>query len=119
MCINDLATTYTIMEVATMEKQTFYVSVPHLTCSAYPGALPYDFKLELEPHKARVFQRLFGYIYQLESSNMVRAHLPFIPYHMDELNHDIDHRYKQIYALIHEFGDEQAREFVEQMPYFS
>lgn len=119
MCINGSEATYTVMEVASMEKQTYYVSVPHLTCSAYPGALAYDFKLELEPYKARVFQRLFDYIHQLESSNMVRAHLPFIPYHMDELNHDIDYRYKQIYALIHEFGDQQAKEFVEKMPYFS
>ena len=102
-----------------MEKQTYYVSVPNLTCTAYPGARPYDFKVELEPHKARVFQKLFQRIYMLEESNMVRAHLPFLPYHMDELNHDIDHRYKQIYTLLHEFGDEETKEFVRQMPYFS
>ena len=119
MCINHIAPTYTIREVAYMERQMYYISVPHLTCTAYPGAGPYNFKLELEPLKARVFQKIFGQIYQLETSNMIRAHLPFIPYHMDELNHDIDHCYKQIYALIHEFGDEQTKEFVEQLPYFS
>ncbi len=119
MCINPQAATYTISEVAYMEKHMYYISVPHLTCTAYPGMRPYDFKMELEPHKARVFQKLFASIYQLETSNMVRAHLPFIPYHMDELNHDIDHRYKQIYALIHEYGDDQTKEFVEKMPFFS
>ena len=102
-----------------MEKQTYYVSVPYLTCTAYPGAGSYDFKVELEPYKARVFHKIFQRIYRLEESNMVRAHLPFIPYHMDELNHDIDHRYKQIYALLHEFGDEETKEFVQQLPFFS
>ncbi|MFF5994167.1 transposase [Lysinibacillus sp. KU-BSD001] len=101
-----------------MEKQTYYVSIVHLTCTTDPAG-PYNFKIELEPYKARVFQKLFQQIHQLEGSNMFRAHLPFIPYHMDELNHDIDSRYKKIYALIHEFGDQEAKEFVEQIPYFS
>ena len=51
--------------------------------------------MELEPHKARVFRTIFQHTYKLEESNMVRAHLPFIPYHIDELNYDIDHRYKK------------------------
>ena len=53
-----------------MEKQTYYVSVPYLTCTAYPGASSYDFKVELEPHE--------------ENPHRLKFH--FIPYYMDELN---------------------------------
>ena len=71
-----------------MEKQTYYISVLHLTCTAYPSASSYNFRVELEPHKARVFQKIFHLIYRLEESNIVRAQLSFIPYHTD-------HRYKK------------------------
>lgn len=101
-----------------MEKQSIYVSVVHLTCNFHPGS-SYEFKLQMEPVKARVFAKLFQQMQQLEASNAFRAHMPYIPYHMDELNHDIDHRLRKVYALIHEFGDEKSKKFVEQLPYFS
>lgn len=102
-----------------MEKELYYVSVSQLTCNRIPTYSPYDFMVKLEPHKARVFDKLFHQIYHLEKSNMIRAHLPAIPYHLDALNHEIDTRYKKIYALIHAFGDEETKKFVEQLPYFS
>ena len=72
----------------------------------------------MEPIKARVFAKLFNQMQLLEASNAFRAHMPFIPYHMDKLNHDIDHRLQKVYALIHEFGDDKSKRFVEQLPYF-
>ena len=100
-----------------MQKQKIYVSVAHLTCNFHPGSA-YEFILQMEPLKARVFAKLFNQIQHLEASNAFRAHLPCIPYHMDKANHDIDRRLQKIYALIHEFGDDKAKKFVEQLPYF-
>ena len=102
-----------------MEKQKVYVSVAHLTCNYSPTVSPSAFIIELEPVHARVFEKLFRQINSLEGANMFRAHLPFIPYHYDALNHDIEIRYKKIYALIHEFGDDKTKQFVEQLPYFN
>ena len=100
-----------------MEQQSIYVSVANLTCNFHPG-LSYEFVLTMEPVKARVFAKLFQQMQQLEASNAFRAHMPYIPYHMDRLNHEIDYRLQKIYALIHEFGDDEAKRFVEQLPYF-
>ncbi|MEO4051836.1 transposase [Solibacillus sp. CAU 1738] len=102
-----------------MEKKKVYVSIVHLTCNHYPTVSPSEFMIEIEPYKAKVFEKLFRQINTLETDNMVRAHLPYIPYHYDALNHEIDTRLKKIYALIHEFGDEDTKQFVEQLPYFS
>ncbi|BAK15526.1 transposase [Solibacillus sp. FSL W7-1472] len=101
-----------------MEKNNVYVSVANLTCNLHPGS-SYEFVLKMEPQKARVFMKLFNQMQHLEASNAFRAHMPFIPYHLDRLNHEIDHRLKKVYALIHEFGDEEAKKFVEQLPYFT
>jgi hypothetical protein len=100
-----------------MEKQAIYVSVANLTCNFFPGA-SYEFMLKMDPIKARVFAKLFQQMNQLEASNAFRAHMPYIPYHFDHLNHDIDRRLQKVYALIHEFGDESTKQFVEQLPYF-
>ena len=101
-----------------MEKYTYYVSVQNLTCLPVCTDVGSNFAIKLEPYKARVFQKLFQQIYSLEGKNAFRAHLPYIPYNLDELNHDIDRRYKKIYALIHEYGDDETKEFIEQLSYF-
>jgi len=72
----------------------------------------------MEEQKAHLFEKLFLQLNSLEFDNIVRAHLPYIPYHLDESNDEIDIRMKKIYALIHEFGDEHTKDFVEQLPYF-
>ena len=97
---------------------TIYVSVANQSISYLPLGLPCEFKLQLEERKARVFENLFLQLNSLEFDNIVRAHLPYIPYHLDESNDEIDIRMKKIYALIHEFGDQHTKEFVEQLPYF-
>lgn len=101
-----------------MEKVKYYVSLAHLTCTPYPNATPSAFTIETEPQNAHVFEKLFNQIHRLEDSNAFRAHLPYIQYHLDGLNHEIDNRFKKIYALIHEFGDDQTKQFIEQLPYF-
>ena len=100
-----------------MEKQKVYVSIANLTCNFYPGT-DYEFILHMDPAKARVFSKLFYQMNGLEASNAFRAHMPFIPYHMDHLNHELDERLQKIYALIHEFGDDDSKRFVEQLPFF-
>lgn len=102
-----------------MGKQKLYVSVVHLTCNHYPTVSPSEFIVELEVNQARVFEKLFRQINSLEAENMFRSHLPYIPYHYDAFNHEIDNRFKKIYALLHEFGDDNTKQFVEQLPYFN
>lgn len=101
-----------------MDTTTLYVSVMNQSYSHFPVGAPCEFKLELEPQKARIFKTLFRQIDSLEFHNIVQAHLPYIPYHLDESNDEIDHQLKKVYALIHEFGDEHTKKFVEQLPYF-
>ena len=101
-----------------MNKRPVYVSVANLTCNFQPG-LSNEFVLKMEPQQARVFAKIFTQMNQIEASNAFRAHMPYIPYHMDYHNHEIDHRLKKVYALIHAFGDDAAKHFVEQLPYFA
>lgn len=101
-----------------METTTFYVSVMNQSYNYFPVGAPCEFKLELDHQRAKIFKSLFRQLDSLDFHNLVRAHLPYIPYHLDEANDEIDHRLKKVYALIHEFGDKETKQFVEQLPYF-
>lgn len=108
-----------IRRVITIEKTTLYVNVLNQSYNYIPTGEPCEFKIELDPDKVFIFKKLFNQLNSLEFDNAVRAHLPYLPYHLDEENDEIDNRLKKIYALIHEFGDEKIKEFVEQLPYFN
>lgn len=96
-----------------------YVSVANNSFSYVPLSAPCEFKLNMPSEKARVFEHLFQQIDSIEFQNMVRAQIPYLPYHLDESNHQIDYRIMKVYALIHEFGDDDTKKFVEQLPYFN
>lgn len=95
-----------------------YVSIANQRVYANPYVSPWEFELNVEKDGLNAFERLFEQMQLLEISNMWRAQLPYIPYHLDKENDEIDTRMKKIYALVHEYGDEETKAFVEQLPYF-
>ncbi|BAQ08477.1 transposase [Bacillus sp. OxB-1] len=101
-----------------MEKMKLYVSVANQQVYPYPQDSPWEYEVEITREAAPVFKRIFNQMDYLEIRNFFRAHLPYVPYHYDKDNHDVDRRTMMIYALIHEFTDEESKRFIEQLPYF-
>lgn len=95
-----------------------YVSIIHRQVYPSPHAAPWEFAIEADSSVEDVFSRLFGQISDVELDNFIRAHLPAIPYHLDKENDQIDRRTMKLYALVHEFGDEESKKFVESLPFF-
>lgn len=73
---------------------TIYVNVANQTYSYVPLGESCEFKLKMDSDKAKIFEHLFLQLNSLEFHNLVRAHLPYIPYHLDEENDEIDTRLK-------------------------
>lgn len=101
-----------------MEKYRLYVSVTNQRVYHYPDDSPWEYKIEVKREFVPIFHRLFEQVDKLEFENFLRAHLPYVPYHCDHHNHMIDLRTKKIYALIHEFSDQETKNFIEELPYF-
>lgn len=101
-----------------MSKFPMYVSVTDQRVYSSPHVSPWEFKIHVERQYIPVFRKLFEQMNELEFENFLRAHLPYIPYHYDHNNHELDHRTKKIYAIIHEFGDQETKSFIENLPYF-
>lgn len=102
-----------------IDTATIYVSVANQSYSYHPEGLPCEFALKMDPSFIPIFSNLFEQMNWLEFHNAVRAHLPYLQYHLDKENDEIDLRIKKVYALIHEFGDDKTKQFVEQLPYFN
>lgn len=96
-----------------------YVSIANQGIYSTPYESPWEFELNIERDALNAFEKLFQQLQLLEISNMWRAHLPYIPYHLDRENDEIDLRLKKLYALVHEYGDADTKVFVEQLPYFN
>lgn len=101
-----------------MTKCKLYVSVTDQRVYHHSGDSPWEFTVKVDRDFVPVFERLFAQIDELEFRNFLRSHLPYIPYHQDRNNHDIDLRTQKVYAIIHEFTDEPTKRFIEELPYF-
>ncbi|WP_301107625.1 transposase [Sporosarcina sp.] len=100
------------------QKYTMYVSMSHKQVLLDPYSSPWEYKVEVTKEAYPVFERLFAQMERLEFRNFLRSHLPYIQYHYDKDNHDIDKRMMKVYALIHEYTDEESKRFIEKLPFF-
>lgn len=101
-----------------MPKCKLYVSLTDQRVFHHPDDSPWEFEVHVEREVVPVFRRLFSQMDDLELNNFLRSHLPYIPYHNDRNNHEIDLRTQKVYAIIHEFSDEPTKRFIEELPYF-
>ncbi len=96
-----------------------FVSVSHHRYYLHPEDSPWEYEIEAEPEVLTVLDQLFEQKEQFEWQGFWRAHLPYIPYHLDRDNDGVDLRLKKLYAVIHEYGNEEAKQQIETMPYYS
>ena len=101
-----------------MSKHKMYVSIENQKVYSYPDDSLWEYEVEIPQEYVKIFSGLFEQTEELEWRNFLRAHLPYIPYHNDRDNHEIDLRTQKIYALIHEFTDTESKRFIEELPYF-
>lgn len=96
-----------------------FVSVANHRYYFHPDDSPWEYEIEAEPEVLSVLDQLFDQKDQYEWWGFFRAHFPYVPYHLDPENDEVDIRLKKVYALIHEYGNEEAKKQIETMPYYS
>lgn len=101
------------------DKVRMYVSIANQQIYPHKHDSPWEYEVEMSREFLPVFRQLFTQMDRLEFRNFLRSHLPYVPYHYDRDNHDVDRRTMMLYALIHEFTDDETKKFIEQLPYFS
>src|SRR5690554_4183194 len=95
-----------------MEKEKYYVNITHQAIGTNRFS-DNDFVVYATGEEIQEIRSLLNTIYTAEIDTYWRAHIPFMPYHNDPSNDRYDSSLTNILKKIHQYGDEQAKSYVE------
>lgn len=98
-----------------MLKKTYYVTVGTGEISQSATSSPWNFKIEATDDEITYLRELFDANYSNEWQNFFRAHVPYVQYHHDRENDAYDATMIQVYNVIHQLGDQEAKQHIESM----
>ncbi|MDQ0231133.1 hydrolase [Metabacillus malikii] len=93
-------------------KKTYYINVADGQISQLQTASSWNFKIEATDDEIIKLRELFDNVHASDWKGFYRAHTPYIQYHYDRENDAVDNTNKQIYQMIYELGDDEARELI-------
>ncbi|GHH97375.1 hydrolase [Neobacillus kokaensis] len=97
------------------QKQTYYIDVGTGGISRSVTGSTWSFKIEATDAEIRQLRSLMDNNYLNEWGNFFRAHVPYVQYHYDRQNDAYDSTIQQIYGMLYELGDEEAKKHIESM----
>ncbi|HZG74142.1 MAG TPA: hypothetical protein VEY51_21620 [Chondromyces sp.] len=96
-------------------KNTYYIQLANGEIMSRPTDSPWNFKIEATDEEITKLRELFDANYSMEWQNFFRAHVPYVQYHYDRENDSYDARLKQIYGMIYQLGDQEAKQHIKGM----
>lgn len=96
-------------------KKTYYISVGAGEIMTTPNASPWQFKIQATDEEITRLRQLFNFNQENSVDDFLRVHVPFIEYHNDSTNDIHDENLIKVYEMIHQLGDEEARNHIESM----
>ncbi len=103
------------MSIVPEEKNTYYIDVGSGEISQSKTASTWSFKIEATDEQITKLREIFDLRYSVEWENFLRSHVPYTEYHFDKTNDRYDKNIEQVYQMLYDLGDEQAREHIESM----
>jgi hypothetical protein len=96
-------------------KETYYVGIADGMIAKRKTDSPWDFKIEANDEEIIKLRELIDWGADQDWQSFTRAQMPALPYHFDRENDAFDLTLKNIYALIYQLGDEEAKQHIEKM----
>ncbi|MFD2446518.1 hydrolase [Bacillus sp. CGMCC 1.16607] len=97
------------------KKKTYYVSVGTGEISQSATGSTWNYKIEATDDEIIKLREYFDSNYSTEWINFFRAHVPFLEYHHDRSNDKYDETLKEVYGMLHQLGDQEAKAHIESM----
>jgi hypothetical protein len=97
------------------QKKTYYIDVGHGQISQSQTASAWSFKIQANDEEITQLRELFDQNYSTEWKNFFRAHVPYVQYHHDRENDSYDSTIDQVYGMIYNLGDEEAKSHIRSM----
>lgn len=97
------------------EKSTYYINIGSGEISRSSTDSPWNFKIEATDEEITRLRQIFDENYNVEWAGFWRAHVPIMEYHHDRPNDDYDKHMIEVYRMIHELGDQEAKQHIDKM----
>lgn len=94
-------------------RKTYYISIGSGEISQVKSGSTWEYKIEATDEEVRQLRNLFELNYSNEIETFLRAHVPFVEYHNDSSNDKYDSNMLQIYQIINQLGDQEAKDFIQ------
>ncbi|ADU95333.1 hypothetical protein [Geobacillus sp. Y412MC52] len=101
--------------MADEQKKTYYVSMAHGEISQLKTASPWDFQIEATDEEITQLREYFDQNYSTDWQAFWRTHVPYIQYHYDRENDAYDRTIVDIYKMIYELGNDEAKAHIRSM----
>ncbi|HWO75690.1 MAG TPA: hydrolase [Bacillus sp. (in: firmicutes)] len=99
----------------TNERKTYYIDLGSGEISRSRTASAWNYQIEASDEDITQLREYFDQMHSTGWQNFFRAHVPYVQYHYDRENDANDRLLKDVYQLIHDLGDEEARKQIESM----
>lgn len=93
-------------------KKTYYVTVSTGEISQFHTSSPWDYKIEATDEEIIKLRQYFDQVYSSDLKGFFRAHTPYLQYHYDRENDEIDQTNNMIYRMLYELGDQEAKDHI-------
>ncbi|KRG09399.1 hypothetical protein [Lederbergia galactosidilytica] len=95
------------------DRQTYYISIGAGEIFSVPNASPWQFKIQATEQEIGKLRQIFDSNYTNSMADFARAHVPWVEYHIDPTNDRYDANLIQIYQMIYELGDQEAKDHID------
>ncbi|MHC0038952.1 hydrolase [Pseudoneobacillus sp. C159] len=97
------------------QKKTYYVSVGTAEISQSATSSSWEYKIEATDDEIIRLREYFDQNYSTDVQAFLRAHVPYVEYHYDRQNDAYDRILKEVYSMLYNLGDDEAKKHIESM----
>ncbi|GAA0325757.1 hypothetical protein GCM10008967_15410 [Bacillus carboniphilus] len=97
------------------ERKTYYIDLGSGEISQSKSASTWNYQIEANNEEVTKLREYFDAMQSANWQGFMRAHVPYVQYHYDRENDANDHLLKEVYQMIHDLGDEDAKQHIEAM----
>jgi hypothetical protein len=103
------------VSVLDQQRNDYYIQIATGEISRSSTDSPWNFKISATDDEITQLREIFDSNHSVSWQNFYRAHVPYLEYHNDRSNHAYDDNLIQVYQMIHELGDQDAKQHIEGM----
>lgn len=97
-----------------MVKEKYYVNLQSQEISQAEHENNHGINIYATKSEVELLRKTFDEVHSAEFMTFFRAHVPIMPYHNAKSNDQYDKSFTDAVRLIHELGDDEARNFIEE-----